>query len=137
MAPLIIPFVIVYFSFAWFVAKYQFLYVSMPNYESGGKFFPIVWNRILIGMFVYQIMMWGIFGLKKSYISFLLLPLPFMTGLFAWYAVVGEHGTLICSGGDARAQRTDLPAAGVRFTRACSRSASVVLVRLVGSSTVC
>lgn len=85
LAPVILPMVVIYFVFGWFASKYQFLYVSMPVYESGAKFFPLVFNRILVGLMIYQLMMWGIFGLKKSYIAFVLLPLPFVTALFYWY----------------------------------------------------
>lgn len=85
IAPIILPFAITYFAFGGFTNKYLTMYVSMPTYESGGRFFPIVFNRILVGMLVYQVMMVGIFSLKKSWICFALIPLPFFTMLFYWY----------------------------------------------------
>ncbi|KAL3676401.1 hypothetical protein R1sor_026349 [Riccia sorocarpa] len=83
IAPLILPFGLIYFGVGWFVQRNQAQRVYVPEYETGGRMWPHIHSRILVGLFVSQITMLGYFGLKKFPYVFLLLPLPFITLLFA------------------------------------------------------
>jgi hypothetical protein len=42
IAPLVLPFVVAFFGFGYLVMKYQLMYVYIPQYESGGRFWPKV-----------------------------------------------------------------------------------------------
>ncbi|KAL2607537.1 hypothetical protein R1flu_026110 [Riccia fluitans] len=83
IAPLILPFALAYFGVGWLVQRNQALKVYVPEYESGGRFWPHIHSRILVGLFVSQITMLGYFSVKKFPFVVLLLPLPFLTILFA------------------------------------------------------
>ncbi|KAL2610803.1 hypothetical protein R1flu_022495 [Riccia fluitans] len=83
IAPLILPFAFAYFGIGWVVQRNQALKVYVPDYESGGRMWPHIHSRILVGLFVSQITMLGFFGVKEFPYTPLLLPLPFLTILFA------------------------------------------------------
>eukprot|EP00246_Nothoceros_aenigmaticus_P015537 TRINITY_DN651_c0_g1_i1.p1 TRINITY_DN651_c0_g1~~TRINITY_DN651_c0_g1_i1.p1 ORF type:complete len:746 (-),score=124.95 TRINITY_DN651_c0_g1_i1:589-2826(-) len=84
IAPLIIPFSILYFAFGWLVLRNQALKVYVPDYESGGRMWPHIHSRILAALFVSQLTNLGYFALKKFPYAILLLPLPFATVVFAY-----------------------------------------------------
>ncbi|KAF9935549.1 hypothetical protein BGZ67_003356 [Mortierella alpina] len=83
--PLILVFGSVYFAIGYVVYKYQLLYVFFHPYESGGLTWPMVYNRITLGLVIFQLTMLGLFMLKQSYLlGALLAPLPIGTAWF-WY----------------------------------------------------
>ncbi|GJN24505.1 hypothetical protein PR202_gb12249 [Eleusine coracana subsp. coracana] len=84
IAPLIIPFGVVYFALGWLVAKNQVLRVYVPSYESNGRMWPHMHNRIIAALVVYQITMIGVIPLKKFYYSPILVPLLPMSIIFAY-----------------------------------------------------
>jgi calcium permeable stress-gated cation channel len=49
LAPFLVIWVVVFFAIAYLVAKFMFVYVYKPEYDSGGKFWPIVFNRTIAG----------------------------------------------------------------------------------------
>ncbi|XVF64250.1 hypothetical protein PTKIN_Ptkin09bG0153200 [Pterospermum kingtungense] len=51
MAPLILPFLLVYFSLAFLIYRNQILNVYVSKYESGGQFWPIVHNTTIFSLF--------------------------------------------------------------------------------------
>ncbi|OMO70955.1 hypothetical protein COLO4_28430 [Corchorus olitorius] len=86
MAPLILPFLLVYFFLAFLVYRNQILHVYVTKYESGGQFWPIVHNTTIFSMVLTQIIALGVFGIKKSPIaSGFTIPLIFLTLLFNEY----------------------------------------------------
>ncbi|KAF9584085.1 hypothetical protein BGW38_007635 [Lunasporangiospora selenospora] len=83
--PLILIFGVIYFAVGYVVFKYQLLYVYFHPNESGGQTWPMVYNRLTVGLFIFQLMMLGLFFLKQSYFfGALLAPLPVATAYF-WY----------------------------------------------------
>ncbi|KAF9580661.1 hypothetical protein BGW38_002601 [Lunasporangiospora selenospora] len=84
--PLILVFGVIYFGMAYLVYKYQLLYVFFHPYESCGQAWPMVYNRIMVGLLIFQSTMLGLFMLKQAYIfGCLLAPLPIGTIWFwAW-----------------------------------------------------
>ncbi|GJN10284.1 hypothetical protein PR202_ga28365 [Eleusine coracana subsp. coracana] len=84
IAPLIIPFGVVYFALGWLVAKNQVLRVYVPSYESNGRMWPHMHNRIIAALVVYQITMIGVIPLKEFYYSPILVPLLPMSIIFAY-----------------------------------------------------
>lgn len=86
MAPLILPFLLVYFSLAFFIYRNQILHVYIPKYESGGQFWPIVHNTTIFSLVLTQIIALGVFGIKRSPIaSGFTIPLILLTLLFSEY----------------------------------------------------
>ncbi|KAJ6823718.1 CSC1-like protein HYP1 [Iris pallida] len=86
LAPLILPFLLVYFCLGYIIYRNQLLNVYLPKYETGGKFWPIVHNSTIFSLLLMQAIAIGIFALKKLPLaSGLILPLPVLTLLFNEY----------------------------------------------------
>ncbi|CAM8887727.1 unnamed protein product [Rhodiola kirilowii] len=84
IAPLIIPFGVAYFGIGWLVQRNQAIKVFVPSYESNGRMWPHINNRMLGALLLYQVTMFGYIGAKKKLFSLLLIPLPITTLLFAY-----------------------------------------------------
>ncbi|XP_012067708.1 CSC1-like protein At1g69450 isoform X2 [Jatropha curcas] len=86
LAPLILPFLLVYLCLAYIIFLNQFTNVYMPKYETAGKFWPIVHNSMIFSLVLMHAIAIGIFTLKKlSIASTLIFPLPVLTLLFNEY----------------------------------------------------
>ncbi|KMT06996.1 hypothetical protein BVRB_6g153280 [Beta vulgaris subsp. vulgaris] len=86
LAPLILPFLLVYFFLAYIIYKNQFINVYAPKFESAGKFWPTVHNSMIFSLVLMHAIAVGIFTLKKfSCASWLIFPLPVLTLLFNEY----------------------------------------------------
>ncbi|KAH7661151.1 Calcium-dependent channel 7TM region putative phosphate domain-containing protein [Dioscorea alata] len=84
IAPLIIPFGVVYFSLGWLIARNQALKVYIPSYESFGRMWPHMHVRVLAALVIYQITMLGYIGLKKFLYAPFIVPLPILSVVFAY-----------------------------------------------------
>ncbi|KAG9324038.1 hypothetical protein KVV02_004715 [Mortierella alpina] len=83
--PLILVFGALYFAIGILVFKYQVLYVYFHPHESSGQMWPMVYNRLTLGLVTFQLTMLGLFMLKQAYVfGVLLAPLPIGTVWF-WY----------------------------------------------------
>ncbi|KAG9019505.1 hypothetical protein FRB90_001166 [Tulasnella sp. 427] len=83
--PLILIFGAVYFGVAYVVYKYKLLFVFYKPYESRGQAWPITFSRCIWGVVIFQVLMTGIFGLKKKLIfTFLMAPLIASTCYWGW-----------------------------------------------------
>ncbi|KAK4598634.1 hypothetical protein RGQ29_015908 [Quercus rubra] len=86
LAPLILPFLLVYFCLAYIIYRNQFINVYEPKFETAGKFWPIVHNSMIFSLVLMHCIAVGIFTLKKvSLASTLIFPLPILTLLFNEY----------------------------------------------------
>ncbi|CAK9165256.1 unnamed protein product [Ilex paraguariensis] len=84
IAPIIIPFGVVYFGLGWLILRNQVLKVYVPSYESYGRMWPHIHTRILASLLLFQVTMLGYFGVKKFYYTPILIPLPIMSLIFAF-----------------------------------------------------
>ncbi|XP_011270632.1 hypothetical protein, variant [Capsaspora owczarzaki ATCC 30864] len=66
ISPLVVLFGICVFWLGLFVSKYSVMYVNSRRFETGGSFFPVVFNRMATCLTVYQLTMVGLFSLKES-----------------------------------------------------------------------
>ncbi|KAF8941178.1 hypothetical protein BGZ58_001459 [Dissophora ornata] len=83
--PIILVFGVIYFALGYVVFKYQLLYVYFHPNESGGQIWPMVYNRMTLGLLIFQMTMLGLLMLKHAYyFGALLAPLPAGTVWF-WY----------------------------------------------------
>ncbi|ONI19178.1 hypothetical protein PRUPE_3G263200 [Prunus persica] len=86
LAPLILPFLLVYCCLGYIIYRNQLLNVYAPKYETGGRFWPTVHNSTIFSLVLMHVIAIGIFGLKKlSLASSLTVPLPILTLLFNEY----------------------------------------------------
>ncbi|KAK6141432.1 hypothetical protein DH2020_024837 [Rehmannia glutinosa] len=80
VTPFIIPFIIVFFAFAYVVFRHQIINVYDQKYESAAAFWPDVHRRIIIGLIISQLLLMGLLSTKSVAQSTpLLLVLPVLT----------------------------------------------------------
>lgn len=86
IAPLMLPFLMIYFSVGYIVYRNQILNRYEPAYETGGQYWPHVHNRVIFSVFMMQVICIGMFGVKnKAMASTLSIPLLPLTVLFNHY----------------------------------------------------
>ncbi|XP_006650400.1 CSC1-like protein RXW8 isoform X2 [Oryza brachyantha] len=86
LAPLILPFLLVYFFLGYVVYRNQFLNVYCTKYDTGGLYWPIAHNTTIFSIVLTQIICLGVFGLKKSPVAAgFTVPLIILTLLFNQY----------------------------------------------------
>ncbi|KAH7863231.1 hypothetical protein Vadar_015059 [Vaccinium darrowii] len=85
-APLILPFMLVYFFLASLVYRNQILNVYVTKYQSGGQFWPIMHNSTIFSLVLTQVIAAGVFVLKRSTVATAFtVPLIICTLLFNEY----------------------------------------------------
>ncbi|KAI9126931.1 hypothetical protein K1719_002527 [Acacia pycnantha] len=84
IAPLIIPFGVMYFGLGWLILRNQALKVYVPAFESYGRMWPHIHNRVLASLILYQLSMLSYFGIQKFVYAPLLIPLPLLSLLFGF-----------------------------------------------------
>lgn len=85
-APLLLPFLLVYFLLAHLVYRNQFMNVYVTKYDTGGLYWPIAHTSVIVSLMLMQIILLGVFGLKKSAVaSSFTIPLIICTFLFHLY----------------------------------------------------
>ncbi|KAF7811200.1 calcium permeable stress-gated cation channel 1-like [Senna tora] len=86
VTPLVLPFIIVFFAFAFVVFRHQIINVYNQQYESGAAFWPYVHLRIIIALIVSQVVLMGLLSTKKAATSTpFLIALPILTIWFHLY----------------------------------------------------
>lgn len=86
LAPLILPFLLIYFCMAYIVYRNQFINVYAPKFETAGKFWPIVHNAMIFSLVLMHAIAGGIFTVKKlPMAASLVFPLPVLTLIFNAY----------------------------------------------------
>lgn len=84
IAPIIIPFGVLYFGLGWLVLRNQALKVCLPAYESYGRMWPHIHTRLIAALILYQVTMLGYFGTKKFYFAPFLIPLVILSFIFTF-----------------------------------------------------
>ncbi|KAL6282697.1 hypothetical protein ACE6H2_013626 [Prunus campanulata] len=84
IAPLILPFGVLYFGIGWLVLRNQALKVYVPAYESYGRMWPHMHVRVLASLILYQVTMLGYFGVKEFVFAPILIVLPILSLLFGF-----------------------------------------------------
>nr|CAN64310.1 hypothetical protein VITISV_037471 [Vitis vinifera] len=65
IAPIILPFGVLYFGLGWLILRNQALKVYVPSYESNGRMWPHIHVRLIGALLLYQVTMLGYFGVKR------------------------------------------------------------------------
>ncbi|KAF5731511.1 CSC1-like protein [Tripterygium wilfordii] len=80
VTPILLPFIIVFFAFAYLVFRHQIINVYDQKYESGASFWPDVHRRLIIGLVISQLLLLGLLSTKKAEDSTpFLVALPILT----------------------------------------------------------
>ncbi|ORX83949.1 DUF221-domain-containing protein [Anaeromyces robustus] len=86
ISPLILIFGLIYFIAAYIIYKYQFLYIHYPKYETYGVYAPMIVNRCMTGLIIFQFTMVGIISLKtESLYGIYVGPLIPLSFLVLWW----------------------------------------------------
>ncbi|GLU22615.1 hypothetical protein SLE2022_386770 [Rubroshorea leprosula] len=84
IAPIIIPFGVLYFGLGWLILRNQALKVYVPSYESYGRMWPHIHTRLLAALILYQVTMFGYIGAKKFVYAPIIVPLVILSLIFAF-----------------------------------------------------
>jgi hypothetical protein len=88
-APIVLLAGMAYFGFGYFVYKHQLLFVYVKEWENYGRHWPMIFNRVVWGMFIFQAVMMGLLGVKSApVLAVLLIPLILLTYAFYDYCNV-------------------------------------------------
>ncbi|KAJ4829437.1 hypothetical protein Tsubulata_006632 [Turnera subulata] len=86
VTPILLPFVLIFFAFAYLVYRHQVINVYNQQYESAGAFWPHVHSRIVASLLISQLLLLGLLSTKKAAKSTPLLAiLPILTLFFHKY----------------------------------------------------
>nr|XP_043638126.1 CSC1-like protein At1g32090 [Erigeron canadensis] len=86
VTPILLPFILIFFAFAYFVYRHQVINVYNQRYESAAAFWPHVHTRILASLLISQLLLMGLLSTKKAVNSTpFLLVLPVLTLTFHKY----------------------------------------------------
>ncbi|KAI5067274.1 hypothetical protein GOP47_0017802 [Adiantum capillus-veneris] len=86
IAPILVPFVTVFFAFAYLVYRHQIINVYVQEYESAGAFWPHIHGRIVACLIIQQISLAGLLATKQAKkCTPLLILLPILTITFHLY----------------------------------------------------
>jgi len=78
------------------VYKYQFLYIHYPKYETYGRYAPMLVNRCMTGLIIFQVTMVGIISLKtESYYGIYMGPLIPLSLIAVWWFKKAFEGHLL------------------------------------------
>ncbi|KAM7257287.1 hypothetical protein ACFE04_013028 [Oxalis oulophora] len=86
VTPILLPFILIFFAFAYLVYRHQIINVYNQRYESGAAFWPHVHTRIIASLLISQLLLLGLLSTKKAANSTpLLVVLPVLTITFHQY----------------------------------------------------
>ncbi|XP_039029835.1 CSC1-like protein At1g32090 isoform X1 [Hibiscus syriacus] len=86
VTPILLPFMLVFFAFAYVVYRHQIINVYNQQYESGAAFWPHVHSRIIASLVISQLLLLGLLSTKQAANSTpLLVALPILTLYFQKY----------------------------------------------------
>ncbi|KAL2901308.1 hypothetical protein RDABS01_026390 [Bienertia sinuspersici] len=86
VTPILLPFIIVFFLFAFLVYRHQIINVYNQRYESAAAFWPHVHSRIIASLLISQLLLMGLLSTKKAANSTpFLIILPILTFAFHKY----------------------------------------------------
>lgn len=86
ITPILLPFVLIFFGFAYLVYRHQIINVYHQQYESVAAFWPHVHTRIIASLLISQLLLMGLLSTKKAANSTpFLAVLPILTLTFHKY----------------------------------------------------
>ncbi len=101
IAPLICVVAAIYFSIAYVTNKFIIMYSHRPFFEAGGHMYPSAWYSVLIALWMHQVVLVGVFTLKKALaqaiIAVLSISITFAITLYCLKSFfrIARHGSLV------------------------------------------
>jgi len=89
--PMMLIFAALYFFTIYFSKRYSLLWISVNPYQTGGGFWPLLYNRIMIGVIVGQLCVLGLFALKEQPIQAILMVPLIIISIGYWYRYSGLY----------------------------------------------
>ncbi|CAL4895241.1 unnamed protein product [Urochloa decumbens] len=89
VTPLLLPYILVFFGFAYVVYRHQIINVYNQQYESGAQFWPSVHGRIITALIISQLLLLGLLstkGFEESTPALIVLPV-----LTFWFYKYCKH----------------------------------------------
>ncbi|KAK9767380.1 hypothetical protein K7432_002865 [Basidiobolus ranarum] len=86
ISPLITIFGTLYSLIGYTIYRHHLIYVYRTRYDSGGSSWPVLFQRLLWGLILFQLTMTAVLSLKDvKWLSGLTFPLVFITMLFGYF----------------------------------------------------
>ncbi len=86
LQPLVLPVTAFYFATDYWLKKYLLLYVFITKAESGGQYWPILFNRMIFATIVSNFVIALVLMANGSWsMIFCMIPLPILMLSFKWY----------------------------------------------------
>uniref|UniRef100_A0A0E0MB81 CSC1-like protein n=1 Tax=Oryza punctata TaxID=4537 RepID=A0A0E0MB81_ORYPU len=86
VTPILLPFIVIFFAFAFLVYRHQIINVYNQEYESAAAFWPQVHSRIIASLLISHVTLFGLMStMKAAYSTPLLIFLPLLTIWFHKY----------------------------------------------------
>eukprot|EP00210_Caulerpa_lentillifera_P008317 g7936.t1 len=87
VSPVILPITFAFFCLAWLIWRYQMLYVFVRKYESGGRMWPLMVNRLIFILWIFQIFTSCVLATKEAYwqAAILWVSVPIILRRFQMY----------------------------------------------------
>ncbi|ESW34393.1 hypothetical protein PHAVU_001G148800 [Phaseolus vulgaris] len=86
VTPFLLPFIVIFFGFAYLIFRHQIINVYNQQYESGAAFWPDVHGRVVTGLIISQILLMGLLSTRGTETSTLvLIAQPILTFWFHRY----------------------------------------------------
>ncbi|KAF3964209.1 hypothetical protein CMV_011474 [Castanea mollissima] len=80
VTPIILPFIIIFFSLAYVVFRHQIINVYNQEYESAAAFWPDVHGRVISALVISQVLLMGLMSTKEAALTTpFLIALPILT----------------------------------------------------------
>ncbi|KAJ6767410.1 putative MEMBRANE PROTEIN DUF221-RELATED [Salix purpurea] len=80
VTPVLLPFIVIFFAFAFVVFRHQIINVYNQHYESGAAFWPDVHGRVITALVISQLALMGLMSTKEAAQSTpFLIALPVLT----------------------------------------------------------
>eukprot|EP00271_Cylindrocystis_brebissonii_P006638 TRINITY_DN19402_c0_g2_i1.p1 TRINITY_DN19402_c0_g2~~TRINITY_DN19402_c0_g2_i1.p1 ORF type:complete len:752 (+),score=102.90 TRINITY_DN19402_c0_g2_i1:339-2594(+) len=86
IAPLILLFTTIYYSFAYVIYRHQILNVYTAQWEGGGHLWHRVERHVLAALVIGQLTLIGYFGLQLSPFLMFLVPLPIIAWVYSSFS---------------------------------------------------
>eukprot|EP01113_Clastostelium_recurvatum_P005482 TRINITY_DN12450_c0_g1_i1.p1 TRINITY_DN12450_c0_g1~~TRINITY_DN12450_c0_g1_i1.p1 ORF type:complete len:708 (+),score=118.16 TRINITY_DN12450_c0_g1_i1:133-2256(+) len=93
IAPIVLPFALLFFAVAYFVAKYDSLYVTVPVHQGRGKHWHTAFHSMVAGLIMAQFTALSIMLAKGFPLAMVMLIAPLATIGFCIYAHKRFHRT--------------------------------------------
>lgn len=93
IAPLLMPFGMLYFALVYCMYKYQILFVYVNSYQSGGYMFYAVFRRSMVALLMSTFTLIAYMAIRRSFVSgpfYVLIPLPLCIIRF-WTVCEGKY----------------------------------------------